>query len=146
MSETKTLSGQCLCGAVKFTATPKREKFSVCHCKMCRRWAGGPFFAVDCGTDVTFQDETQIGIVQSSQWAERGFCKSCGSALFYRLKGDGSHQMAMGALEGADAYEFGLQVFIDKKPDGYDFANRTRTMTEAEIIAMFAPPAGESNG
>ena len=42
----------------------------------------------DCGTDVIFEDESAIGVFESSEWAERGFCKSCGTALFYRLRGD----------------------------------------------------------
>ena len=32
------------------------------------------------------------------------------------------------------------QVFIDEKPAYYDFANKTGTMTGAEVLALFAPP------
>jgi hypothetical protein len=34
------------------------------------------------------------------------------------------------------------QIFIDEKPAYYTFANQTKTMTGAEVFAMFAPPAG----
>jgi hypothetical protein len=33
-----------------------------------------------------------------------------------------------------------LQVFIDSKPQFYDFANETKMMTGAEVVAAFAPP------
>ena len=39
-------SGQCLCGAVTFTAEGVESHVHVCHCSMCRRWNGGPGMAV----------------------------------------------------------------------------------------------------
>ncbi len=131
------MNGSCLCGAVRFTAVPERPKFNVCHCGMCRRWTGGPFFGVHCGTDVRFENEDQVGVIQTSEWAERGFCTSCGSALFYRLREAGTYEIAMGTLDGAEAFDFGLQVFVDKKPENYAFANETRMMTEQQVIDYF---------
>ena len=34
------------------------------------------------------------------------------------------------------------QIFIDEKPDWYDFANETETMTGPEVIAMFSEGDG----
>jgi len=78
--------GSCLCGEVSFTAKNAIQSVGACHCGMCRKWGGGPLMAVDCGTDVTFEGEKYISVYDSSEWAERGFCKKCGSHLFYRLK------------------------------------------------------------
>jgi hypothetical protein len=36
-------------------------------------------------------------------------------------------------------FEFTEQIFIDRKPAYYDFANQTVTLTEAEVLAKFAP-------
>ena len=41
-------------------------------------------------------------------------------------------------LEGR--FELTHQIFIDHKPAFYEFANPTRNLTEAEVIAQFAPP------
>ena len=61
--------------------------------------------AVDCGTDVTFEGEENISVFESSEWAERGFCKECGSHLFYRLKA--THQYIMPAgLFDEDTFVF----------------------------------------
>ena len=79
--------GGCLCGAVRFTARLKNRDVGVCHCSMCRRWAAGPFFAMECEGAVQVADETNLGAYRSSEWAERCFCKKCGSVLFYRLVG-----------------------------------------------------------
>ena len=67
-------SGQCLCGAVTFTAEGVESHVHVCHCSMCRRWNGGPGMAVAVES-VVFTGEANIERYRSSQWAERGFCE-----------------------------------------------------------------------
>ena len=49
----------------------------------------------------------------SSPWAERGFCKTCGTHLFYLLKDAEGFQTPVGLFGDAVAPAFGLQVFID---------------------------------
>lgn len=139
MSENASTSGGCLCGAVRFTVDETVTEFSVCHCNTCRRWSGAPFMAVECGPDVHFEGDEHIARYQSSDWAERGFCKTCGSNLFYRLTGDGSYHMALGAFDDQDGFDMSLQFFIDEKPDGYTFANSCEALTGAEAIELYAP-------
>lgn len=136
MSEGK---GHCLCGAVEFTVTNMKSSVEACHCGMCRRWGGGPFMCVECGPDVTFKGEENITVYNSSDWAERGFCKKCGSHLFYRLKDSNEYQLAVGLFDKQKNFHFDLQVFTDRKPAFYSFANATKEMTEAEVIEKFAP-------
>ena len=40
------MKGTCLCGAVEVVAGDATQ-IGLCHCSMCRRWTGGPFFAVE---------------------------------------------------------------------------------------------------
>ena len=139
MSESVERDGSCLCGAVRVHVVKADTHVGACHCGMCRKWGGGPLLAVDCGTDVTFDGEENISVYDSSAWAERGFCRHCGSHLFYRTKEDKKHFIPAGVLDGADDLVFDHQVFIDRKPPYYSFANETRDMTEAEVFAMYAP-------
>lgn len=87
---------------------------------------------------VTFKGENFITRYTSSDWAERGFCKNCGTHLFYYLKG-GHYNFPLGLLDKNEDLEFHLQIFIDMKPDNYSFANKTELMTEAEVFAKYAP-------
>lgn len=130
--------GSCLCGAVRVLVTKSSNSVGVCHCKTCRTWGGGPLFAVDCGTEVTFSSEDHITVFQSSDWAERGFCRTCGSHLFYRLRQNGHYILPVGLLEDGSAWNFDHQVFIDEKPDFYAFANETKDMTGAELFAKYS--------
>ena len=145
MSDAGTMAaGGCLCGAVRFTARPKSQDFGACHCSMCRRWAAGPFFAVECQGAIQVEDEANLGAYRSSEWAERCFCKRCGSVLFYRLVGKDFSVVSAEALDNRTGLRFASQIFIDEKPAYYDFANKTHNMTGAEVCAAFAPPEAKS--
>ena len=137
-----SLAGGCLCGAVRFTARPKNRDFGVCHCSMCRKWAAGPFFAMECEGAVEVADASNLGAYRSSEWAERCFCKRCGSVLFYRLVGKDFSVVSAEAFDDHSGFAFTSQIFIDDKPAYYDFANKTHNMTGADVFAAFAPPAG----
>lgn len=129
--------GHCLCGGVKITAKTAPVSVGACHCKMCRRWGGGPFMEIDCGSDVAIDSDANVSLFSSSDWAERGFCRNCGTHLFYRIKESGQHMIPIGLFEDSEDLVFETQVFIDEKPDYYSFTNKTRNLTGAEIFALF---------
>ena len=134
-----SITAQCLCGSVRISAKSASKKVGACHCRMCRRWGGGPLLTVDCGTDVSVEGQDNVGLFDSSQWAERGFCKNCGSHLFYLLKHNQQYLVPAGLLDGDDELAFTEQVFIDEKPHYYAFVNETEDMTGAEVFAKYAP-------
>ncbi len=130
--------GTCLCGAVTISAKAMSNNIGACHCNMCQKWAGSPLMAVDCGIDISIQGEENVTIFNSSDWAERGFCKTCGSNLFYRLKQDKKYFLPVGLLDDAEGLILSHQIFIDEKPSYYHFANETQNMTGTEVFAMYA--------
>jgi len=134
----RKLSGGCLCGAVRFAATPKNTEFGACHCSMCRKWTAGPFLAMECEGPVEFETTSALGCYRSSEWAERGFCRQCGTPLFYRLVGKDFYAVSVEAFDDKSGFAFTSQIFIDEKPAYYDFANKTQMMTGAEVFAAFA--------
>ena len=139
------MTGSCLCGAVRFKATPSNREVTACHCGMCRRWTAGPFFALDCGTAIEIEDPTQLGVYRSSDWAERAFCKQCGTPLFYRLIPRNLYFISTEALHDQSDLVFTSQIFVEEKPAYYEFANKTRNMTGAEAFAAFPPtPEGQA--
>jgi hypothetical protein len=137
----EAMTGKFLCGAVKFTAEEAPSEFGVCHCEMCRRWASGPLFAVGVKA-IAFDGEESIGRYRSSDWAECGFCKFCGTCLFYRIVENDHYIVSVGAFDDQDRWKFVSQVFTDEKPGFYAFSNQTRMMTGPEVFAAFAK--GES--
>lgn len=141
------MMGRCLCGTVRIEAEPDigglaEGGLGACHCGMCRRWTSSAFVEI-ASKPGTVKVEGPVKVFQSSEWAERAFCENCGSPLWYRItaggQDQGQYQLSAGLFDNAADLKLKLEVFIDKKPDGYAFAGKHRTMTEAEIIAMFAP-------
>ena len=139
MSDDAKVTGRCLCGAVQVTGTAVGPMVTTCHCKMCQRWSSGAYFEVTC-TDVTFEGASSITTIRSSDWAERAFCNSCGSNLFYRIIDSDEYQISAGLLDDTSGLQLTQQVFIDEKPPFYTLADKTETMTGAEVYAMYAPP------
>jgi hypothetical protein len=144
MSKINALKGNCLCGTVSIFATNISNFVGACHCNMCRKWGGGALLAIDCGANVRFEGEENIGVYQSSEWAERGFCKQCGSHLFYKLKQNNQYYMPVGLFDNQENLIFDHQVFIDEKPEYYSFANETKNLTGAELFAQFAQTSENS--
>ena len=139
MTNVNVAKGSCLCGAVSISATSMSNFVGACHCNMCRKWGGGAFLAAECGADVSFEGEDSIGVYQSSEWAERGFCQKCGTHLFYKLKQNNQYYMPVGLFDNHEGLIFDHQVFIDEKPEYYSFANETKNLTGADLFAQFAP-------
>jgi hypothetical protein len=139
MSDEMTNKGSCLCGSVTITAKHLDPKVGVCHCSRCRKWTGGPLLAVHCGLEVTIDNEASVTVYPSSDWAERGFCKSCGSHLFYRFTESKEYIVPAGVFDDDRNFEMDHQIFIEEKPNYYSFANKTENMTGAEVFAKYAP-------
>lgn len=132
-------SGSCLCKAVTFSFNLKAKHFDACHCGMCRSWGGGPALTVESDGGIEFTGFEHVTLYDSSEWAQRGFCKYCGSHLFWRLKDpeQGFCNFNLGTLDNQEEFDFTLQIYIDAKPNNYSFANSTKMLTEKEVLEMF---------
>ena len=131
-------TGTCLCGAVSLRTTALGTDSGACHCDLCRRWSGGPLFALSCGDDLRFEGEDRITTFDSTECAERGFCSSCGTHLFIRVKENGHYILPAGLFSAEDRLRFDHQTFVDRKPDYYLFADETTNLAGEEIFAQHA--------
>jgi len=137
-------TGRCLCGAVAFEAMFSDTRYGACHCGMCRRWTGGPFFARKADRLTITQGAGALLVYRSSEWAARVSCGTCGASLWYQMgEGeDATRIVAVGALDDQSDMVLASEIFIDCKPAGYALAGDLKRMTEAEVIAAFAPSSG----
>ena len=137
-----TMTGRCLCGAVSYKAEGVKTEHHACHCGMCRKWGGGPAFAAVVES-IEFEGEEQIGHYDSSDWAERCFCKNCGTSLYYRLKESGHIVVWVGTFDDQSPFRLVGEIYVDHKPGGFDFAGDHPRMTEREFLeslGMEPPP------
>ena len=114
MSEKKTVTGGCLCGAVQFSIELPSKWCAHCHCSMCRKGHGAGYVTwVGLESD-QFHLGEQAGLewFSSSDGARRGFCRRCGSSmLFQSVHWAGEMHVALGCIEGA----------IDRRPQAHAF-------------------------
>lgn len=130
------VAGRCLCGKVEVRVPKAPESFGVCHCLSCRTWTGGVFMSVDPGKDFELTGEEFIGRYSSSEWAERGFCRECGSHLFFRMKRSDHYFFMLGLFGDRISPAFEEQQYIDEKPETYSFAEKTKLVTKTEMNQM----------
>ena len=81
------VEGGCLCGDVRFSARLPSKWVAHCHCSLCRRSAGAAFVTwVGLEDRVVEVDDAhgRLAWYASSARGERGFCRRCGSTLFFR--------------------------------------------------------------
>ncbi|MEL6857310.1 MAG: GFA family protein [Pseudomonadota bacterium] len=130
--------GHCLCGAVQLEGrgAPKLE---ICHCDMCRRWHGSPAMAAafEQGVHIVAGKE-HIQAFQSSDWAERAFCRKCGTTLYYHLTGsDVIHSSQAGLFDLPDGLTIHEEIFVDEQPDYYRFDTDAPRITSAQMFERF---------
>ena len=137
------VKGQCLCGAVQVSARVDSPRLRACHCDMCRQHTSGAFFSLETvagSVEVTGPTQTY----KSSEWAERGFCGTCGSTLWYGMQHDGSRNLAAGLFPNAGGGTLAIEFFADDCPKGYALAGGHKKLTVQETIALFAPTEGDA--
>jgi hypothetical protein len=114
------VSGQCECGEVAFEVTDARNTITFCHCSQCRRTSGHYWASTRAQTkDLKFTADAGLAWYQSSDHARRGFCKTCGSSLFYEPDGAGHIGIAAGCLDLPTGMTPGKHIFTADCGDYY---------------------------
>ena len=115
------ITGGCLCGAVKFEVDEISKDYRACHCTACRKVSGHFWSASHVPGDKFRLTKTRgLRWFQSSNWAERGFCRECGSSLFFRLHDHDGLEVAPGALDAPTGTKLSGHIFVADKGDYYD--------------------------
>lgn len=130
----------CLCGQTKFEAELKNHHVHACHCSMCRQQSSGVLMSVDIEpSSLKFVEQEHLSVFQSSEWGERGFCNHCGTSLFWRTQ-DGSYcNINVFAMQQQpEDLKLTTEIYIDNKPDFYQFKYSTEQLTEADVVALFS--------
>jgi len=134
------LTGHCLCGHVRFEASGEITRVTACHCAQCRRQnGGGAFHSLEVKGEVNLTRADGLVWYKSSDWAERGFCKDCGSSLFWKLQSETAHfDISVGALDNTDGIALQAHIFTDQCGNYENIPTDIPHMTQAEVLAAFS--------
>jgi len=116
-----TLSGGCLCGAVRYTAKTSMEVIA-CHCTHCRRQSGSAFsvnvLVAEAELALTgvlhaFRDRGDSGAA-----VDRNFCPTCGSPIYSALAAmPGVLALKAGTLDEPNRVSPAAQIYCDSAVD-----------------------------
>jgi hypothetical protein len=116
--------GSCLCGAVGFEVAAPLHPPDACHCSQCRKQSGHYWASTDVArVDLTIHGAEKLTWFRSSEKVRRGFCSTCGSALFWDPIGKDLVGVAMGAFDQPTDTQLHIHIFVAEKGDYYDIAD-----------------------
>lgn len=127
---TKSISGSCLCGAVRFSVRPPTKWCGHCHCRMCQLAHGAAFVTWFGIANQQFQlnAEATLRWYQSSAKAQRGFCETCGSTLFFRSEDwPGEMHVVRACVDALDRDPAG-HVYMDSHVDWVELGDQLKRL------------------
>ena len=127
-----TAKGSCLCGSVRYEVRAELRPVTFCHCSQCRKQTGLYYAATSAPADaVTIEGHDRLRWFQASEKAERGFCGTCGSALFWRPKGGAVLSILAGSINKGHVPKARKHIFVADAADWYDIADGLPTLPQS---------------
>lgn len=93
-------TGGCQCGKVRYRVSGGLGRASLCHCRMCQRASGNVFAPLVTAHGVEW--EGTPARFASSDVADRGFCRDCGTPLFYEGSAGQGLNLMVGTLDNPE--------------------------------------------
>ncbi|MBC6439772.1 MAG: GFA family protein [Rhodospirillales bacterium] len=117
-------TGGCLCGAVRYTVTGAMREVVACHCGQCQRMHGNFAAYSACDTDrLGFDTDEGLTWFRASDTAQRGFCRHCGSSLFWKPDFADYVAVSAGTLDQPTNLRLAKHIFTADKPDWYEICD-----------------------
>jgi hypothetical protein len=133
------LTGGCQCGAVRYALFANPERVGICHCRMCQKASGGPFFAWAASSvgDLEWTRGSPAWFASSSA-ADRGFCSRCGTPLHFRYrKRPKEIDVSIGSLDEPGAVTPTMVMGIESR---LDWCTTVLAGAKATATAVGDPP------
>jgi hypothetical protein len=114
-------TGGCLCGAVRYRARGPLRPVLACHCTQCRRQSGHYAAMTSVPLDrFWLERHATLTWYRATPVAERGFCRACGSNLFWKPAVEPVISITAGTLDGPTGLAIGEHIFCADKGDYYE--------------------------
>jgi len=120
MKKAHPVSGSCLCGKVHFDITELNRDVVMCHCQQCRKQTGHVVAATRVeDQNIELNGAEHLTWFHASEDAKRGFCKHCGSLLFWKRDNTNTTSVMAGSLQAPTGLETSCHIFTGDKGDYY---------------------------
>jgi len=109
------LTGGCLCGQVRYQATPDHREGYYCHCRMCQLAVGNTRAAFINLRKAEVQWLSKPAYYASSKIARRGFCSNCGTPLSFEYLDGERMDLSVGSLDDPSALKPSAHFAIESR-------------------------------
>jgi hypothetical protein len=117
-------TGSCLCGAVRFETRGPLRGVVFCHCHQCRKQSGNYYAATEVAEDgLSVSGADGVTWFSASDFARRGFCRTCGSILFWKRDGADRVSVMAGAFDEPSGLVGESHIFCADKGEYYEIAD-----------------------
>jgi hypothetical protein len=114
-------TGGCLCGAVRYEIQGALAAASACHCSQCRRHHGAlGVYTLAPAERYKITGGRHVAWYESSPGIRRGFCRICGSKLFWKRVGSGQLDAVVGTLDPPTGLIIERHIHLPDAGDYYD--------------------------
>src|SRR4051794_9746354 len=108
--------GGCLCGQVRWRASAAPTNVRVCHCRLCQRWSGAPFFARAIFLEGDIQRRGETTRWPSSTRVDRLSCAGCGTPIFAEAKDPPARlAVSLATCDDRDALSPEVHIWVSEK-------------------------------
>jgi hypothetical protein len=122
--KTQEHSGRCQCSAVSYRVSGNMRDVVYCHCSQCRRIHGhAPGYSAARKAEMAIEGEENIVWYRASNQAQRGFCRSCGSSLFWKPDGRETVSISAGSINAPTGLKSVRHIYAGDKGDYYQIAD-----------------------
>jgi len=91
-----------------------------CHCEQCRKTSGHFVAATACAKEhLQITDAAGLRWYRSSEMAQRGFCSTCGSSLFWQPEQGDYVAIMAGAIDAPTGLTSREHIYVDDASDYY---------------------------
>jgi len=125
MAEENTVTeGGCLCGKVRYRVKGPLRDVVNCHCTMCQRLHGnfGPHSKAR-KEDITITKSDGLAWYETSKVARRGFCRDCGSGLFWEPFEQDATGIIAGSLDDPAELKTIGHIFVGEMSNFYEISD-----------------------
>ena len=121
-------SGGCLCGAVKYEIHGTLHNVINCHCSKCRHIHGHiAAYASSKREDLKLVEQCGLkwyrSVKDETPNVYRGFCKECGSSIFWDDRGDVYIYISAGTLDQPTGLKTIGHIWLKQAGDYYELTD-----------------------
>ncbi len=110
-----------MCGLVQYEITGECREVIACHCNECRKTSG--HFVAATATlpeNLVLKKDEGLTWYRFSSSSQRGFCRNCGSGLFWKPDSGDRISIYAGTIDGCTELSLSSHIYVEEKGDYYE--------------------------